>query len=63
MWVLKERIKASTNHKSSDKNEGDTIDVVRNGDVLFTVSLDGACLYTSSRDKDEGRTRYIVEMG
>ena len=35
----KDQISASTNHKSSNTNEGETFVVVTDGDVLFIVSV------------------------
>lgn len=43
---------ASTNHKSSSTNEGETTTIVTDGDVLFTILVEDACLYTSSSNFD-----------
>jgi len=52
MLILKKGQKdqrpSSTNHKSSSKNEGQTTAVATDGDVLFIVSVEDACVYTSS---------------
>lgn len=48
----------STNHKSSNTYEGDTTAVATNGDVLFIVSVEDACLCTSS-----SRFDWILEYG
>ena len=54
VWMKGQKNKksASTNHKSSSTNEGETTTVVTNGDVLFTISVEDACLYTSSSNFD-----------
>ena len=44
----KEQKSASPNQKSSNTNEGETTAVVSDSDVLFIVSMEAACLYTSS---------------
>ena len=54
----KDQIPASTNHKSCSTNEGQTTTVVTNGDVLFTISVEDACLYTSSDSFD-----WILDSG
>ena len=43
----KEQKLASSNQKSANTNEGETTVVVSDSDVLFTVSMEDACLYTS----------------
>ena len=43
----KEQKSASSNQKSAITNEGETIAIVSDSDVLFTVSMEDACLYTS----------------
>ena len=42
----------STNQKSASTNEGETIAIVSDAEVLFTVSMEDACLYTSSNSID-----------
>ena len=43
---------SNTNQKSSSTNEGETTVVATDGDVLFTVSVEDACVYTSSSSFD-----------
>ena len=49
---------ANTNYKSSNTNEGETTSVVTVCDVLFTFSIEDACLYTSSGSFD-----WILDSG
>lgn len=48
----KDQRPSNTNHKSSSTNEGQTTAVAIDGDVLFTVSVEDACVYTSSSGFD-----------
>ena len=48
----------NTNYKSSNTNEGETTVVVTDGDVLFTILVEDACLYTSSSSFD-----WILDFG
>ena len=48
----KEQKSASSNQKSANTNEGETTVVVLDSDVLFTFSMEDACLYTSSSSID-----------
>ena len=48
----KDQRPSNTNHKSSSTNEGETTVVATYGDVLFTVSVEDACVYTSSSNFD-----------
>jgi hypothetical protein len=54
----KDQRPSSTNHKSSSTNEGETTVVATDGDVLFTVSVEDACVYTSSSSFD-----WILDSG
>ena len=54
----KDQRPANTNHMSSNTNEDETTAVVIDGDVLFTVSVEDACLYTSSGSFD-----WILTLG
>ena len=55
---IKEQKSASSNQKSANTNEGETTAVVSDSDVLFTVSMEDACLYTSSSSID-----WILDSG
>ena len=48
----------NTNKKSANTNEGETTAIVSNVEVLFTVSMEDACLYTSSNNID-----WILDSG
>ena len=48
----------STNKKSASTNEGETTAIVSDAEVLFTVSMEDACLYTSSNSID-----WILDFG
>ena len=54
----------NTNHKSSNTNEGETTAVATDGDVLFTVSVEDACVYTSSSSfnwiLDSGASHHVT---
>ena len=54
----KDQRPSSTNHKSSSTNEGQTTVLATYGDVLFTISIDDACVYTSSSSFE-----WILEFG
>ena len=60
----KDQRPANTNYKSSSSNEGETTAVVTDGDVLFTVSVEDACLYTSSSSfywiLDSGASHHVT---
>ena len=60
----KEQKSASSNKKSANTNEGETTAVVSYGDVLFTVSMEDACLYTSNSSivwiLDSGASHYVI---
>jgi len=52
-WFWKKEHKSvNKNNKSSNTNEGGTIVVASKSDVLFTVSVEEAYLYTSSSSID-----------
>ena len=55
-WIWKKEQKeqksASSNQKSANTNEGETTAIVSDSDVLFTVSMEDACLCTSSSSID-----------
>ena len=61
-WIWKKEQKeqksANSNQKSANTNEGETTAVVSDSDVLFTVSMEDACLYTSSSSID-----WILDSG
>jgi len=48
----KDQTLSSTNHKSSTTNEGETTVVATDGDVLITISVEDAYVYTSSSSFD-----------
>ena len=48
----------STNQKSGSTNEGETTAIVSDVEVLFTVSMEDACLYTSNNSID-----WILDFG
>ena len=54
----------NTNYKSSNTNEGETTIVVTYGDVLFIVSVEDSCLYTSSSSfhwiLDSGASHHVT---
>ena len=54
----KDQSLTSTNHKSSNSNEGETTVVVTYAGVLFVVSIEDTCLYTSS-----SRLDWILDSG
>ena len=59
---MEERIKGekltSINKKSANTNVGDTTNKILDGDVLFFVSMEDACIYTSSSSID-----WILDSG
>ena len=54
----KEQKLVISNQKSTNTNEGETTAVVSDTDVLFTVSMEDACLYNSSISID-----WILDSG
>lgn len=48
----KDQRPTSTNHKSSSTNEGETAVLATYGDVVFTISIEDACVYTSNNSFD-----------
>ena len=61
-WIWKKEQKEqnspSSNKNSGNTNEGGTTAVVLDSDVLFTFSMEDACLYTSSNSID-----WILDSG
>ena len=60
----KEQKSTSSNQKSAKTNEGGTTAIVSDSDVLFTISMEDACLYTSSSSiywiLDSGASHHVT---